>query len=171
MVRNLLGLNTNPHHYLDQKLGYSDSDYANDVDTRRSTTGFVFMLNGGPITWNSQRQRTVALSTTEAEYMAGCAAAKEAIWLRQLLSDIKETVGDATPLYIDNQSAIKIIHNPEFHKRTKHIDIRFHFIRERQQLGEIAGEYVCSDEQLADILTKPLPPDRFETLRGMLMNQ
>lgn len=90
-------------------LGYSDSDYVNDTDTRRSTTGYVFMINGGPISWNSQRQRTVALSTTETEYMAGCTAVKEASWLRQLMQDIGEPICISTPIFIDHQSAIKIL--------------------------------------------------------------
>lgn len=151
-------------------IGYSDSDYASDLDARKSTTGYIFMLNGGAVTWSSQRQRSVALSTTEAEYMAACAATKEAIWLRQLLSDIDEPISGPTTLYIDNQSAIKLIHNPEFHKRTKHIDIRYHFIREKLKKGEIETQYKSSEQQLADFLMKPLPLPRFKFLRDAINN-
>lgn len=146
-------------------VGFSDADFAGDVNTRRSTTGYVFKYNGSPITWCSQRQQTVSLSTTEAEYIAASAATKEAIWLRYLLKDIIEEVGEPTVLSVDNQSAIRLIRNPEFHKRTKHIDIRYHFVREKYVNGEIKLEYVPSEEQLADIFTKPLARDRFETIR------
>lgn len=101
--------------------GYSDSDFASDTDTRRSTTGYIFKLSNGPVTWNSQRQSTVSLSTTEAEYIAASCAAREAVWIRQLLRDVKESLNEPTPLFIDNQSAIKLIRNAEFHKRTKHM--------------------------------------------------
>ncbi|XP_033230350.1 secreted RxLR effector protein 161-like [Belonocnema kinseyi] len=109
--------------------GYSDADYAGDVVMRRSTTGYVFMLAGGPITWSSQRQKLVTLSTTETEYFAAATATKEAVWLRKLLDDIGFQAAGASALFVDNQSAIKLIKNPEFHKRTKHIDVRYHFIR------------------------------------------
>lgn len=126
------------------------------------------MLNGGPVTWSSKRQRSVALSTTEAEYMAACEATKEIVWLRQLLHDVNISVDEASKLFVDNQSAIRLIHNPEFHKRTKHIDIRFHFIREQLHNKVIDVQYKCSEEQLADILTKPLLPERFRALRILL---
>lgn len=144
--------------------GYSDADFANGVETRRSTTGYVFTLAGGPVTWSSQRQKLVTLSTTEAEYVASASAAKEAIWLRKLLSDIGCQCFRATELYIDNQSTIRLIRNPEFHKRTKHIDIRFHFIREKVESNELTVLFVSSNFQLADIFTKALPKDRFNFL-------
>ncbi|KAG5871047.1 hypothetical protein JTB14_021194 [Gonioctena quinquepunctata] len=124
-----------------QLSGFSDSDYASDKDTRKSTTGYIFKLCNGAVTWSSKRQHAVTLSTTEAEYVASCQATKEAIWIRRLMNDIGESVSIATPLNIDNQSAIKLIHNPEFHNRTKHVDIQFHFVREKFQDGEI--EPVC----------------------------
>lgn len=105
---------------------YSDADYAGDLDTRRSTTGSVIIIGGGPISWCSQRQATVALSTTEAEYVAASQTLKELIWVKQLLREVAPAVG-VPQLRIDNQSAIKLIRNPEFHKITKHIDIKYHF--------------------------------------------
>ena len=136
-----------------------------DMDTRRSTTGYIFKLSNGPVTWGSQRQPTVSLSTTEAEYIAASCATREAVWIRQLLQDIKEPLEGSTPLFIDNQSTIKLIHNVEFHKRTKHVDIRYHYIREKLISGDIDVYYVCSKNQLADILTKAIPRDQFLFLR------
>lgn len=98
-------------------IGYSDADYANDVETRRSVTGYVFILNGAAVTWCSQRQQSVALSTTEAEFMAACAATKEAMWLKQLLSDVGEFKQNSVCINIDNQSTISVIKNTDFHKR------------------------------------------------------
>ena len=134
-------------------LGYSDADYAGDVDTRRSTTGYVFILNGGAISWSSRRQATVAVSTTEAEYMAEAHAAKEALWLRKLLGDLGFTVPTVT-IFADNQSAIKLANNPVTSARSKHIDVLYHFVRERVARKEVEFEYVPTSEMVADILTK-----------------
>ena len=150
-------------------VGYSDSDFAGDILTRRSTSGFLFMLSYGPISWFSQRQRMVTLSTTESEYVAASEATKEAIWFISLMSEIGHSCASAINLFIDNQSAIRLIKNPEFHKRTKHIDVRFHFIRERQENGEISVKYVKSSEQLADIFTKGLTRVIFEYLRKYIV--
>lgn len=149
-------------------VGYSDSDYANDLDTRRSTTGYIFTLNGAPITWSTQRQQTVALSTTEAEYMAVCEATKEAIWLRQLMEDIHESI-NVPKLFVDNQSAIRLAKNPEFHKRTKHIGVKYHFVREKVRDKEINVEFVGTEKQTADILTKALPKQRFNELKDGIL--
>ncbi|UYV68045.1 hypothetical protein LAZ67_5002898 [Cordylochernes scorpioides] len=117
----------------DQLVGYSDSDFARDVDSRKSTTGYAFMMNGGTVSWASQRQPIIALSTTESEYIAACSAAKELIWIRRLLQGIGCDITKETELYIDNQAAIKLVENPVFHKRTKHIDVRYHFIRSKHE--------------------------------------
>ena len=145
-------------------IGFSDADYAGDVETRRSTTGYVFCLSNGAVTWSSQRQRLVTLSTTEAEYVAASTAAREVVWLRRLLSDIGCPCDKETTLYVDNQSAIHLVRNPVFHKRTKHIDVHFHFIREKVNEGKIRVEYVPSENQRADMFTKALPRDRFNDL-------
>ncbi|KAG5861871.1 hypothetical protein JTB14_014719 [Gonioctena quinquepunctata] len=152
-----------------QLSGFSDSDYASDEDTRKSTTGYIFNLCNGAITWSSKRQHAVTLSTTEAEYIAACQATKEAIWIRRLMNDIGESVSMAIPLNIDNQSAIKLIHNPEFHNRTKHVDIQFHFVREKFQDGEIEPVYVSTKLQEADPLTKALPRTSFLDLRNLIV--
>lgn len=147
-------------------IGYSDSDFASDLDTRRSTSGYIFLLTNGPVTWRSRRQNVVSLNTTEAEYIAASLASKEVLWLRKFLSDIGYECVGPTKLKVDNESAIKLIKNPEFHSRTKHIDIQYHFIRENYENKIIDVVYVPSEDQLADIFTKPLPRVRFANLRS-----
>lgn len=146
---------------------YSDADYAGDGETRRSTSGVILMFNGGPVSWESTRQKSVALSTTESEYMAATVAVKELIWLKRLIESLVE-LKEKPELNMDNQSAIRLVKNPEFHKRTKHIDVRYHFIRERYEEGLFNLSYVRTDEELGDILTKALNKDRFEALRKMI---
>jgi hypothetical protein len=138
-----------------EMLGYCDADYAGDLDTRRSTTGYVFILNGGAVSWQSRRQPTVAASTSEAEYMAAASAVKEGLWLRKLLGDF----GDKTTtieIKGDNQSALKLLRNPISSMRSKHIDIVHHFARERVMRKGVNFTYVSTDKMVADILTKPL---------------
>ena len=142
-------------------IGYCDADYAGDLDTRRSTTGYLFKLAGGLVCWSSKRQATVAGSTTEAEYMAAATAVKEALGLRNLLSDFSISV---TPISImaDNQSAIKLLRNPISSLKTKHIDVVYHFTREKVMRGDITFSYVKTDDMLADIMTKGLPRNKHE---------
>ena len=137
-------------------VAYADSAYANSVRSR-STTGFVFMINGSPVTWNSRKQTVTAQSSTEAEYMAVSEAAKQAIWIRHFLYSIgKETVYNMAPttIYEDNQGAIKLADNPVNHPKTKHIAVRYHAIREHIANGEIRLEYLPTDRMVADGLTK-----------------
>lgn len=148
--------------------GFSDADYAGDVNNRRSTSGGVFFLGSCVISWFSTKQRSVTLSTTEAEYVAATEAVKELIWLKRLLSEIAPDIEQGPLFYMDNQSAIKIVKNPEFHKRTKHIDVRFHFIREKYERKEFVLEYVSSNEQLADVFTKALARNKFEFFRNKM---
>ena len=122
-------------------MGYSDADWANDLDNRHSTSGNVFVMSGGAISWLSQKQATVALSTAEAEYIALGSVTQEVIWLRQLLSDLKVNVQESPELLEDNQGSIAMAKNPVGHKRTKHIDIRHHFIRECVQAGTVSLSY------------------------------
>lgn len=146
-------------------MAYSDADFAGDLDTRRSTSGNICMVNGGPVAWSSQRQRCTSQSTTEAEYVAANMATKEIVWLRNLLNDIGCCQSYPTALFCDNQSAIRLVRNPEFHQRTKHIDVKFHFIRTMQEDGTIRMEYIQSENQLADGLTKPLSVPKFNKFR------
>ena len=122
------------------------------------------MLANGAVSWMSKKQATVALSTAEAEYIALSAATREAIWLRRLLTDIGVPLKGPTVIHEDNQGAIAIARNPVSHARTKHIDIRYHFVCEGIQNGAVDLKYVPTDEMVADILTKPLPKHRFKKL-------
>ena len=154
-----------------QKLmlkGYSDADYAGDLDTRRSTSGSVFTLGSGSIAWSSRRQQCVSLSTTESEYIALSQAVQELTWLKLFLGELLDQPKMVPTMYGDNQSAIKLVKNPEFHRRTKHIDVRYHYIREKFNEGLFSLEYISSKEQIADIMTKPTPRTRFNELREML---
>ncbi|RWS08469.1 RxLR effector candidate protein-like protein, partial [Leptotrombidium deliense] len=144
--------------------GFCDADYAGDLDSRRSTSGYVFIMSGGAISWMSRVQRIVALSTTEAEYIALAEAAKEAFWLRQLLVDLSLKQA-ATRILCDNQGAIKLVGNPEFHQRTKHIDVRHNFIRDAQSDGKITVQYVDTKKQAAGFLTKLLNSPQFVMCR------
>ena len=143
-------------------LGFCDADYAGDLDTRRSTTGYVFLYNGGAITWQSKRQPTVAASTTEAEYMAAAAAVKEGLWLRKLAAELELLDGGlAVDIMADNQSAIKLLRNPISSLRSKHIDVVHHFARERVLRKEVTFTYTATNTMVADILTKALTGDKF----------
>ena len=147
-------------------VGYSDADWAGDVQDKRSTFGNVFLLGGGAITWSSRKQSSVALSTVEAEYMALSVATQEAIWLQHLQEELGVTNTGPTLIYEDNQGAISMAKNPVFHKRTKHVQIRYHFVREAVEQGTITLEYCRTDEMLADSFTKALAGDQFEKLRA-----
>jgi transposase InsO family protein len=141
-------------------IGYCDADFAGNRDTRRSTTGYVFIFNGGAISWSSRLQPTVAASTTEAEYMSASMATKEALWLRKLFSDFDCPVG-TVPIISDNQAALSLLKNPISSNRSKHIDVIFHFARERVARGEVSFSYVNTNFNWADVFTKALPPHKF----------
>ena len=141
-------------HGNNQLIGYADSDWATNQDNRRSTTGYVFTLGGAAISWSSKKQASVALSTTEAEYMALSAANQEALYLRALLRDLKHEQTEPTKIYQDNQGTIKLAENAIVSKRSKHIDVRYHFVRENIIAKNITLEYKKTQEMLADCLTK-----------------
>lgn len=145
-------------------VGFSDSDLAGDVDTRKSTTGVFFFLGDNLITWQSQKQKVVALSSCEAEYIAATTAACQGVWLARLLAELKGEEADAVTLNVDNQSAIQLSKNPVFHDRSKHIETRYHYIRECIEEDRVKIEFVSTNDQLADILTKSLGRDRFNKL-------
>ena len=146
---------------------YSDADWAGDVGDRKSTSGYVFLLGDGAISWKSSKQSCVALSTAEAEYVALSAAAQEAIWLQQLISELLNKDIQETTVLEDNQAAICLAKNPQVHGRTKHIDIKFHFIRDLVDSGRIKLAYCPSEDMVADMMTKGLPMVQFEKLRGL----
>ncbi|KAJ1257167.1 hypothetical protein BS78_K196000 [Paspalum vaginatum] len=138
---------------------------AGDVNGRKSTTGVIVFLGGNPMTWLSQKQRVVALSSCEAEFIEGAAAACQVVWLRRLLEDITGARVSAPLLMMDNQSAIALSKNPVLHDRSKHTDTKFHFIHECAEKGDINIEFAGTHEQLADILTKSLGMKAFQGLR------
>jgi hypothetical protein len=147
--------------------GYCDADYAGDLDTRRSTTGFVFTLHGGAVSWSSRLQPTVAVSTAEAEYMAAASAVKEALWLKKLFAAFGRDVAPVH-MFCDNQAAIKLIKHPIASMRSKHIDVQHHFVRERVARGEVVFEYCSTSHMVADCMTKALPVHKFHNcLAGM----
>uniref|UniRef100_A0A453B0H4 Reverse transcriptase Ty1/copia-type domain-containing protein n=1 Tax=Aegilops tauschii subsp. strangulata TaxID=200361 RepID=A0A453B0H4_AEGTS len=149
-------------------LGYSDSDLAGDVDDRKSTSGVAYFLGGSIVTWLSQKQKVVALSSCEAEYIAAATAAGQGVWLGRLLGDLTDKEAESVVLNVDNKSAIALCKNPVHHDRTKHIDIRYHYIRECVEESKIEVNYVCTDDQLADILTKSLGRQKFTEMRGRI---
>jgi hypothetical protein len=135
---------------------YCDSDYAADPDTSKSVAGYVFIMNGGVISWSSKRQSTVAKSTAEAEYYALSMATSEAIWIRTFLEELGEPLTNPIVIYNDNESAEKLAHNPEYHNKTKHIRIHHHFVRDAVDDDLIKVVHVPSAGNAADGLTKPL---------------
>ncbi|KAI3646834.1 hypothetical protein MP228_009762 [Amoeboaphelidium protococcarum] len=148
--------------------GWSDADWAGDTDGRKSTGGYLFKLANSPVSWQSKLQNIVALSSCESEYIALSNSAQEAIWLRRLLQEIGWTQDAATLIHEDNQGAIAVINGNKTHSRTKHIDVRHHFIRTCVRDGHLRVVYCPTDLMLADILTKPLPTQKFLALRDMM---
>ncbi|KAK2969386.1 hypothetical protein RJ640_001301 [Escallonia rubra] len=151
----------------DMKLvGYSDSDWARDVDDRKSTTGIVFYFGGATFTRTSNKQLIVTLSTCEAEYVAAISNVCHAIWLRSSLEELSFIQDESTQIYVDNKSAIALAKNPVFHDRSKHIDTRYHFICESIAKRQVQVKFVKSEDQIVDIFTKSLNREVFEKLRS-----
>jgi hypothetical protein len=149
-------------------VGYTDSDYARDSDDRKSTSGYVFLLNGSAVCWSSRKQSIVALSSTEAEYVAATSSACHCVWLKGMLEELSLLKGTCVDILCDNSSAIKLSRNPVMHRRTKHIDVRFHYLRDLTNEGVIKLEFCGTKDQIADIMTKPIKLDQFEKLRDSL---
>jgi len=169
-------------------INYTDSNFAGDPDDRKSTSGYVFILAGGAITWRARKQPLVAFSTVEAEYIGASDAAKEAIWVRSLYarilygkilykhaeqcphclcSDNDSKATEPQQILVDNQGAIQLAKNPKFPERTKHISVRFHFVRDACERNPIKTTYLPTSDILADIKTKNLPRDTGSTLTGL----
>lgn len=149
--------------------GYCDSDWASNIEDRRSCTGYLFLFQGAAISWNSKKQQTIALSTSEAEYMALASSIQEALWLKQLADELQpELKGTPITLYCDNQSAINLSKNAVYHARSKHIDVRYHFIREKIAAKQIVVQYKCTGDMVADILTKGLHRPKHENFTSSM---
>jgi transposase InsO family protein len=151
-------------------IGYCDSDYANDPgpEGRRSVTGYCFTLGSGMVSWSSKKQKTLADSTCAAEYMAASEAGRELVWLRTLLHELGFGSSLPTPLLCDNSAAVVLCGDQAFHNRVKHLDVKYHWIRERVENKELIVGRIPSSGNVADILTKALPIPQFTSLRGCL---
>ena len=149
--------------------GYCDSDWAGDTNDRKSTSGYVFFIGNTAFTWSSKKQPIVTLSTCEAEYVGAASCVCHAVWLRNLLKTVGILQDDPTVIHVDNKSTIALAKNPVFHDRSKHIDTRFHFIRDCISRKEVQVEYVKTEDQIADIFTKLLKVNVFNNLRTLLV--
>lgn len=136
---------------------YSDADFAGDTQSRRSTSGVSIFLGEGAVSFRSSTQQLVATSTTEAEYIAAALASRELVWMNRLIVELGLNKSESI-LFIDNQSTIKLIKNGEFHNRTKHIDIRAHYVRTSYKRKEFDIKYIPTEDQKSDILTKASGP-------------
>ncbi|KAJ0440609.1 putative RNA-directed DNA polymerase [Helianthus annuus] len=148
--------------------GYTDSDWANCVEDRKSLSANLFSIGTGAVSWCSKKQEVVALSTTEAEYIAATAASCQATWLRKILIELGQEQKEATPIFCDNMSTVFLSKNQAYHGRSKHIDIKYHFIRNLVEGGQIELKSCYTEEQVADILTKPLCAEQFYYFRGKM---
>ena len=127
------------------KTAMPDADWAGSKADKRSTSGFVFSFGSGAISWSSKKQPTVSLSSTEAEYRGAAVAGCEAVWLKRILMDLGVPIKDMTPLFCDNMSNIYLAQNPVFHARTKHIEVNYHFIRERVMNGDVDFQHISTN--------------------------
>jgi hypothetical protein len=148
-----------------QVHGYTDVDWAGNVSDRRSTGGFLFSFGSGAVSWSSKKQPTVALLSTEVEYRGVTIVACEVVWLQKLLSNLGLSVNAPVVIYCDNISSILLANNPVYHARTKHIEVHYHFIREKVLAKEIDLIHVSTEDQVADIFTKALGIDKLKKFR------
>ncbi|WJZ87437.1 hypothetical protein VitviT2T_006816 [Vitis vinifera] len=149
-------------------MAYIDSDYTRDLDDRKSTFGYVFLLSEGAVAWSSKKQPMVTLSTTEAEFVAAASYACQGVWMRRVLEKLGHSQGKCTTVLCDNNSTIKLSKNPVMHGHSKHIDVRFHFLRDLTREGVVELKHCATQEQVADIMTEPLKLDVFLKLRELL---
>jgi hypothetical protein len=148
-------------------VGYYDADYAGDLDSRRSTTGYVFLMFGGAVSWSSRLQPMVAMSTVEAEYLSAGQAVKEVLWFRKLGADLGLDLGHVQ-IYYDNQGAIQLLKHPITSQRSKHINVIHHFARERVARKEVNFVFCRTEDMKVDILTKALAPGKFKKCRKVI---
>ena len=160
-------------------MGYSDSGYAGDRDTRKSTAGYLYKMNGGSVSWKSKLQETTALSSTEGEYMALGQALKELLWIKGLLKGLgmldhlsvsvySKNKKDMATIFSDSMGAIDLSKTTKHHDRTKHIDVRHHFLREHVENGNVSFQHVGTQSMWADTMTKPLGRVKFIACRDAM---
>ena len=152
----------------DRFVDYCDSNLADDIDTSKSTSGTLFFLDNCLVSWQSIKQKVVALSSCEAEYIATSTAATQALWLSRLLAELLGRHVEVVELKVDSKSALALAKNPVFHERSKHIRIKYHFIRSCLEDGSIKADHISTTDQLVDILTKSLGRAKFEEMRGRI---
>jgi hypothetical protein len=145
-------------------VGYSDSDHSDDIDTSKSMSGILFFFRKCLVSWQSVKQQVVSLSSCEAEYIAASTASTQVLWLVRLLGDLLGRDTGAVELRVDNKSALALVKNPVFHERSKHIRVRYHFIRGYLKEGSFNARYINIKDQLADLLTKLLGRIKFHEL-------
>ena len=147
---------------------YTDSDYAGNVDGKKSTSRYAFIFGGNLVSWRSKEKPMIALSTTKAQYILASFTSTQVIWMARFLQELGKEIRKPIKFYCDNQSTISMKNNQFFHNMSKHIDIRHHFIRDLVQQEFLFFEFCKSEDQLADIFTKALPKDRLKKLRSQL---
>ena len=153
----------------DMKLTtYSYADWCDDKFDRRSIVGYIFFLGTTPISWSSRKESMVALSSYEVEYVAACEASCQAVWLCSLMRELEVELNEKVKLLVDNKSSINLAYHPASHGRSKHIETKFHYIREEVNKGSLEVEYYSSEKQLADVFTKPLKRECFSQLRQLI---
>lgn len=164
-----LGLSLQPAQYTSLRLeGFCDADWASDPDDRRSTSGFCVYLGPNPVSWQSKKQHTISRSSTEAEYKSLAQLTAELTWISSLLTELDIHLPQPPVVWCDNLSTVLLSANPVQHARTKHIEIDLYFVREKVQRGQLTVKHVSTNEQIADILTKPVGHSQFDHLRTKL---
>lgn len=149
-------------------IGYADSNFARDPEDHKSVMGYCFFLNGAVVSWSSKKQRTVSTSITEVEYITLGHAAREAVWIRRFVNKLEIKVTEKITLHGDNKMSIALTKNAESQRRTKHIDVQHHYIRELIEEGELTVTWIPGSEMLADGMTKALPTEIFKKHRALL---
>jgi len=162
-----LRLELNNERKLQDLIAYSDANWAEDTLDRKSTSGHFCSLNGGTISWFSRKQKLIALSSCEAEYIALAETCKEVTWIKQVIKEFNIEISPMTTVYTDSQSAIALVENEKQAGRTKHMDIRYHYVKEESKRGNIKLVYVNTEANIADMMTKPLGGTKTEEVRRL----
>ena len=149
-------------------LAFTDSDYAGDMEDKKSTSGYAFLMGSSVVSWCSKKQSIVTLLTTEAEFVAVAVCACQGVWMKRILKELRHSNKGCTTIMCDNSSTIKLSKNPVMHGRSKHIDVRFHFLRNLTKVGTIELVHCGSQDQITDIMTKPLKLEVFQKLRKLM---